>query len=86
MKFKLEYISDDEVQAFYLNKDIVTAGKLRVNDLQFNDRTVSRNHCKFVKSDDTYKLVDCNSTNGTYVNGYRITEKILNPNDNIAIG
>lgn len=86
MKYKLEYISDEEVQAFYLNKDIVTAGKLRVNDLQLNDRTVSRNHCKFIKSEDTYKLVDCNSTNGTYVNGYRITEKILNPNDNIAIG
>lgn len=86
MKYKLEYITDDEVQALSLNKDTITAGKLKVNDLQLNDRTVSRSHCKFIKANDTYKLVDCGSTNGTYVNGYRVNEKVLRTGDNIAIG
>lgn len=86
MEFKLEYTINEELKTFYLNKKTVGAGKLSGNDLQLNDNSVSRNHCEFVKAKDTYKIVDLNSTNGTYVNGKRITEKKLEEGDTITIG
>jgi len=86
MEYKLEYIIDEEISTYYLNKDIVTAGKLSGNDLQLNDNSVSRNHCKFLRVKNIYKIIDLGSTNGTYVNGKRVTEKKLDVGDNITIG
>lgn len=86
MNYKLEYLANDELQTFYLNKKNIILGKLSKNDLQINDTTVSRNHCKFIKTKNSYKIIDLNSTNGTFVNGKIINEKILNVGDNIAIG
>ncbi|NIM14107.1 MAG: FHA domain-containing protein [Candidatus Aminicenantes bacterium] len=86
MEFKLEYTINEEIKTFYLNKDTVTTGKLSGNDLQLSDNSVSRNHCKFVKAKNTYKIIDMGSTNGTYVNGRRVTEKKLEKGDTITIG
>jgi adenylate cyclase len=86
MEFKLEYFINDELCSFYLTKETVTVGKLSGNDFHLSDNSVSRNHCKFVKLKDSYKMVDLGSTNGTYVNGKRITEKKLEEGDNITIG
>ena len=86
MEYKLEYIINEEVNTFYLNKDLITVGKLSGNDLQLDDNSVSRNHCKFVRAKNAYKIIDLGSTNGTYVNGKRITEKKLELGDNITIG
>ena len=86
MEFKLEYMVNEEIKIFYLTKDIITAGKLSENDLQLDDKTISRKHCKFQKSKNSFKLIDLNSTNGSYVNGQQIKEKILEEGDNIAIG
>jgi adenylate cyclase len=86
MEFKLEYTLNEEIKTFYLAKDVVTVGKLSGNDLPLNDNSVSRNHCKFLKTNDSYKVVDLSSTNGTYVNGKRVTEKKLEESDTITIG
>lgn len=86
MEYKLEYIFNDELKTFYLKKDTITIGKLATNDLQINESAVSRNHCKFVQAGKGYKLTDLGSTNGTYINGRRITEKELKVGDNITIG
>jgi len=86
MEYKLEYLVKDEITSYYLSRAEVTAGKAPGNDLQLDDKTISRKHCKFVRQGDTYKLVDLGSTNGSYVNGQRIEEKVLEEGDNIAIG
>lgn len=86
MEYKLEYIFNDEVKIFYLKKNIISVGKLTSNDLQINENSVSRNHCKFTRLGRGYKLTDLGSTNGTYINGRRITEKDLKVGDNITIG
>ncbi len=86
MNYQLTYSIDNQPVTFKLEKEIVTVGKLRGNDLQLDDKTISRTHCKFVKHDGGIKLVDCQSTNGTYVNGDRIREKVLLEGDSIAIG
>ena len=74
MEYKLEFLVNDELNFFYLNKDVITAGKLSSNDFQLNDNSVSRNHCKFINEINSHKLIDLGSTNGTYVNGKRITD------------
>jgi len=86
MEFKLEYLINDDLNTLYLNKEVITAGKLPSNDLQLDDKTVSRKHCKFVKKNKSYEVVDLNSTNGIFVNGHRINQKTLEVGDNIAIG
>jgi len=86
MEYKLEYTLNEESETFFLNKETISVGKLSGNDLQLVDSSVSRNHCKFVKMKDGYKLLDLGSTNGTYVNGKRVTEKKLEQGDNLTIG
>ena len=86
MGYKLDFMINDVLKTFYLNKEEVSAGKLPSNDIEISDNTVSRKHCKFVKVGDKYKIIDLNSTNGTFVNGVKVKEKIINDGDNITIG
>lgn len=86
MEFKLEYTINDEHQVFNMHKDVITIGKLANCDFQLSDNSISRQHCKFVKTDGSYKVVDLNSTNGTFVNGRRVSEKLLREGDTVTIG
>ncbi len=56
-------------------KDAVTLGRRPDNDLIFTDTTVSGLHCEITVEEDKVYLTDKNSTNGTYLNGEKITEK-----------
>lgn len=51
-----------------------------------NDNTVSRRHARLFKQGDTWTIRDEGSSNGTWVNGVRITEQPLRPGDEIQIG
>ncbi|MDQ1353427.1 MAG: hypothetical protein QG657_3733, partial [Acidobacteriota bacterium] len=86
MEFKLEYTDNEESKSHLLSKETVTVGKLSTNDLQLNDSSVSRYHCKFVRTKSSYKIVDLGSTNGTFVEGKKIKEKLLDEGESITIG
>ncbi len=48
---------------------------------------VSRQHCVFILGEDSLRLRDLGSTNGTFVNGHRITgEVVLRHGDTVQIG
>lgn len=66
----------------------ITIGRLSTNDVCINDRSVTREHCILtVHSDGRCELTDCNSTNGTFVNGNRIHGTVpLQPNDYVRVG
>lgn len=55
-------------------------------DLILNDRLVSRRHAELKIVDHKLELIDLASTNGTKVNGEKITRCRLHPNDLISIG
>jgi len=55
-------------------------------DLQLSDQSVSRRHIELVHGDAGTVLRDLGSGNGTRVNGTKITEKVLEHGDEIAIG
>src|SRR5262249_57622489 len=50
------------------------------------DTTVSRRHARLVPEGGTFRLIDEGSSNGTYVNGQRVTEAVLQPGDEVSIG
>jgi len=68
---------------------IIKIGRSSSNDVVIsNDLKVSVTHCQIIKDDfGNYRLVDTNSTNGTFVNGVkRHGEVHLNQSDIVRIG
>ena len=60
-------------QAFEVSKDVTTLGRDISNDIVLNDRETSRHHLRLMRSGDTLTIEDLGSTNGTFVNGKRIS-------------
>ncbi|MGQ0612854.1 MAG: FHA domain-containing protein [Planctomycetaceae bacterium] len=64
----------------------VILGRLETNDVPIQDGKASREHAKIFQQGSDYAIVDLNSSNGTFVNGQKITKRVLKPGDEIAIG
>lgn len=58
---------------YELTKDVITVGRGSKNDIIIDDNDVSREHCRLIRGSENYELQDNNSTNGTFVNGQRVT-------------
>lgn len=56
------------------------------NDFQIEHPTVSTLHCEIELSSQGLRLRDCNSTNGTFLNGDPVRETILLPGQTIRLG
>jgi ABC-type multidrug transport system ATPase subunit/pSer/pThr/pTyr-binding forkhead associated (FHA) protein len=69
-----------------LVKPVVTIGRDISNQVHINHPTVSMFHAQVHKQGNVFELMDRNSTNGTYVNGTRITRQRLQPRDRITLG
>jgi hypothetical protein len=72
--------------AVVLGTDPVLIGRDPQNDVVFDDRRVSRKHAEIRLRLGRYTLYDLQSTNGTYVNGRRVAEKVLDDGDKISVG
>ncbi|MDA8227192.1 MAG: DUF3662 domain-containing protein [Desulfitobacterium hafniense] len=72
--------------AFTLEKEEIYIGRHFQCELVIQDQEVSRRHIKISKSEEDWFLDDLGSTNGTFVNGQRITRLVLSPGDRIQIG
>lgn len=66
----------------------ITIGRDPMSDIIFKDPEVSRRHVQFARIDDTYQVEDLGSTNGTFVNGERLSGEptILRNGQEIALG
>jgi pilus assembly protein CpaF len=65
----------------------ISVGRLEDNDICLPKNNVSKHHARLVFKDDRYVLVDQKSTNGTYVNGRRISAPmVVRKGDKIYIG
>ena len=64
-----------------------TLGRASRADFVVDTPLVSRVHCRFTLSDsDELELEDLGSTNGTFVNGQKVTKTILNHGDTLTVG
>jgi predicted component of type VI protein secretion system len=55
-------------------------------DVVLTDVTVSRRHARLIPRDGIWVLHDLSSTNGTYLNGHRVSRSQLRPGDRLALG
>ena len=74
-------------QVFELTKDAITLGRDITNDITINDPEVSRHHLRITRGADGYTIEDLGSTNGTFINGQRLTgSRAMNRGDMIGLG
>ncbi len=72
---------------FPLHKTEVSLGRDLTNDLVVSDPEVSRHHARLYFQGNTYVLEDLGSTNGTFVNGIRLTGPYpLRSGETISLG
>src|SRR3954470_8700853 len=69
-----------------LARTIVSIGRDPSNDVVLPDAMVSRRHAVVEYRGSQYFLRDCNSSNGSLVNGDRVSERSLKDGDLLAIG
>jgi uncharacterized membrane protein len=65
----------------------ILIGRDASNGVAINDAEVSRKHAKLSLHGSAYVIQDLGSTNGSFVNGQRITgTQVLNPGDTVSFG
>jgi predicted component of type VI protein secretion system len=70
-----------------LVEEVVMIGRDVGNTVVIPDTEISRQHARLTRSPAGYVVEDLGSTNGTFVNGERISAaRVLNPGDLIAFG
>jgi diguanylate cyclase (GGDEF)-like protein len=75
-----------------LERSEVLLGRAIEADVRLNDYRASRQHARIILEQDSphgeirCRIVDLGSTNGTVVNGLRVTEALLSDGDKIVIG
>jgi two-component system NtrC family sensor kinase len=76
----------DHGKAFDINGSSLVIGRDPSCDVFLRDPGISRQHALMELRGDRYVLKDLGSSNGTYVNGMRVTESNLRPGDQIRMG
>jgi pSer/pThr/pTyr-binding forkhead associated (FHA) protein len=69
-----------------LKVDKTTVGRLEDNTFQIPEPSVSSHHCEILLRGGEVFIRDLNSTNGTFINGERVTESVLKPNQTLRLG
>ena len=65
----------------------VTIGRSsKLSDVVILEPSLSRKHSQLIVYDKNIMVFDCSSSNGTFVNGERITKKTMRPGDTVSFG
>lgn len=73
-------------KTYELTEDLYTIGRTETSYICIPDGTISTHHCDLIKDGDGYVARDQNSTNGTRINGIKITEQRLCNSDILQVG
>jgi hypothetical protein len=73
-------------RSFELNAERTTVGRVEDNTFQITDPSVSSHHAEILLQGTEIRVRDLNSTNGTFLNGDRITEVVLKPGQMLRFG
>jgi pSer/pThr/pTyr-binding forkhead associated (FHA) protein len=69
-----------------LKADRTTIGRLEDNAFALAEASVSSHHCEVLLRSGEVVVKDLNSTNGTFINGQKITESVLKPGQTLRLG
>lgn len=86
-------VEDVVIKKWEITEEVIILGRAGDCDIQIDDQSVSSKHARLVVEADPYLdgststyLEDLRSTNGTELNGRKISRERLNDNDLIKIG
>jgi len=71
---------------FLIKSDLTSIGRDPSSEIFLDDVTVSRKHAQIVRTAEGFKVIDCGSLNGSYLNSVPISEEKLNVGDELHIG
>ena len=84
---RLEEVEGDRAgTVYFLGMQTTVIGRAGGSQVQLLEEAVSRRHAEILASPDGHLLRDLGSENGTYVNGKRKKEHLLQPGDVIQVG
>jgi len=69
-----------------LKVDRTTIGRVDDNSFPIVEASVSSHHCEVLLRGNEVVIRDLNSTNGTFINGEKITESVLKPGQTLRLG
>jgi pSer/pThr/pTyr-binding forkhead associated (FHA) protein len=69
-----------------LKVDKTTVGRVEDNTFPIMEPSVSSHHCEILLRGNDVVVHDLNSTNGTYINGEKVTESVLKPGQVLRLG
>ena len=69
-----------------LKTELVTVGRVEDNIFQIAEASVSSHHCEILLRGTDVIIKDLDSTNGTFINGEKITEGTLKPGQTLRLG
>jgi len=75
----------DDGPTIEISYPVIFVGRHPDCDVRINSRKVSRRHCCIAQIGDKLIVRDLGSTNGIRINGRRVSEATLEPNDVITI-
>ena len=73
-------------RTFELNVERNTVGRVEDNTFQIADASVSSHHAEILLRGAEILIRDVGSTNGTFINGEKITEAVLQPGQTLRFG
>src|SRR5258706_10540413 len=73
-------------RSYELKVEKTTIGRLEDNSFQIAEQSVSSHHCEMLLRGSDVIVKDLNSTNGTFINGEKITEAALKPGQILRLG
>ncbi len=69
-----------------LKTDKTTIGRVEDNSFHIAEGSVSSHHCEILMRGNEVVVKDLNSTNGTYINGEKVSESVLKPGQILRLG
>ncbi len=94
VEVKTEYVGGEgqprviasDGRTFAVAERALVVGRSPDVDIVVNDVNVSRRHAEIWRTSEGVAVRDLESTNGTFVNGHRITAVSLSPRDDVTVG
>ena len=86
MRGTLRVVSGHDGPEVEVERSSITIGSSEACDLTVNDPTVSRMHAELQVTERGFRLIDLQSTNGTYLGSVRIGEIFLEPGTRFRVG